>query len=58
MKQKENRIECRTPGSESLSDAVAMIHATPASARSSFAREIWKLRQEHGTDHNQDEVPF
>jgi hypothetical protein len=27
-----------------VSDAVAMIHATPASDRSHFAREIWRLR--------------
>jgi hypothetical protein len=32
-----------------VSDAVAMIHATPASDRSRFAREIWQVRREHGT---------
>src|SRR3990172_11487374 len=31
-----------------VSDAVAIIHATPASNRSRFAREIWRLRREHG----------
>jgi len=29
--------------------AVEMIHATPAEDRSLFAREIWRLRREHGT---------
>jgi hypothetical protein len=28
--------------------AVQVIHATPASERSHFAREIWRLRREHG----------
>ena len=40
----------------SVSDAVAMIHATPASDRSHFAREIWRLRREHGSDRN--DIPF
>lgn len=31
-------------------DAVAMIRATPAEDRSSFAEQIWDLRREHGTD--------
>lgn len=43
--------------------AVEMIHATPASDRSHFAREIWRLRREHGTAEGErreytDEVPF
>lgn len=45
-----------------VSDAVAMIHATPASDRSRFAREIWDLRQEHRTasrDRSEyDELPY
>ena len=32
-----------------VDEAVQMIHATPAEDRSHFAREIWKLRREHGT---------
>lgn len=28
----------------------AILHATPAHKRSEFAREIWALRREHGTD--------
>ena len=39
----------------SVSDAVAMIHATPASDRSHFAREIWRLRREHGSARS---IPF
>ena len=34
----------------SVSDAVAMIHATPPETRSRFAKEIWSLRRNHGTD--------
>ncbi|MFZ0213592.1 MAG: hypothetical protein WBE20_06725 [Candidatus Acidiferrales bacterium] len=34
----------------SVSAAVDLIHATPADRRSRFAREIWRLRREHGTD--------
>jgi len=36
--------------------AVAMIHATPASRRSEFARQIWSIRRQRGTDRSQ--VPF
>ena len=36
--------------------AVAMIRATPAEGRSEFAREIWRLRRQPGTD--QTGVPF
>lgn len=32
------------------SAAVEMIHATPAVRRSRFAKEIWRLRHERGTD--------
>jgi len=32
--------------------AVEMIHATPASDRSRFARQIWRLRREHWTAEN------
>jgi hypothetical protein len=35
--------------------AVEMIRATPARKRSDFAREIWRRRREHGSDHA---VPF
>jgi hypothetical protein len=38
--------------------AVEMIHSTPASARSHFAREIWRLRREHGTAQSEGELPF
>ena len=46
----------------SVSDAVQMIHATPASDRSRFAGEIWRLRREHGANGTSidylDEVRF
>jgi hypothetical protein len=47
----------------SVSDAVAMIHTTPSGDRSRFAREIWRLRREHGTayydfDGHSGEIPF
>jgi len=42
----------------SVSEAVEMIHATPASARSHFAREIWRLRRQHGTAQSEGELPF
>jgi hypothetical protein len=38
--------------------AVQMIHATPPEARSRFAKEIWSLRRQHGTDKRGGEVPF
>jgi hypothetical protein len=41
-----------------VSDAVAMIHATPPEARSQFGKEIWKLRRAHGTDRHTSDVPF
>lgn len=45
-----------------VSEAVEMIHATPASDRSRFAREIWRLRREHGTagggEPFGDDIPF
>jgi hypothetical protein len=37
-------------GETTVGDAVAMIHATPADARSQFAKEIWRRRRAHGTD--------
>jgi hypothetical protein len=40
-----------------VSDAVALIHATPPEKRSQFAKEIWGLRRAHGTD-RMGEVPF
>jgi hypothetical protein len=44
-------------------DAVEMIHATPATDRSRFAREVWRLRREHGTAGSgskeyADKIPF
>jgi len=33
-----------------------MIHATPPGRRSLFAKEIWRLKREHGTD--KTSVPF
>lgn len=47
----------------SVSDAVAVIHATPSSDRSKFAKEIWRLRREHGTAASasreySDRIPF
>jgi hypothetical protein len=47
-------------GTMSVADAVAMVHATPMSDRSRFAREIWnKRRQRHGpTGRKENEVPF
>jgi hypothetical protein len=39
-----------------VSEAVEMIHATPASDRSHFAREIWRLRRERGK--HEDGIPF
>ncbi len=41
-----------------VDSAAEMIHATSAADRSGFAREIWRLRRSHGTDQNQDQVPF
>lgn len=38
-----------------LKDAIAMIRATPAADRSSFAKQIWNLRRKRGTD---TQVPF
>jgi hypothetical protein len=35
----------------------AMIRATPPASRPEFARQVWALRREHGTDQS-DEVPF
>jgi len=41
-----------------VSDAVAMIHATPPEMRNRFGKEIWRLRRAHGTDSGAGEVPF
>jgi len=40
----------RGGGQMSTADAVALIHDTPQSARSRFAKQIWSLRRKHGTD--------
>lgn len=42
-------------GNMTLADAVAMVHATPQEERSRFAKQIWKLRRQHGTERG---VPF
>jgi hypothetical protein len=31
--------------------AIAIIHATPPDVRSRFAKRIWRIRRERGTDH-------
>ncbi len=41
----------------SVSDAVQMIHATAASDRSRFAREIWRLRRRDATT-ARSSIPF
>ena len=41
-----------------VSEAVAMIRATPPDKRSEYARSIWNLRRQHGTDRRQTEIPF
>lgn len=38
--------------------AVEIIHATPPANRSRFAREIWRLRREQGTESQIDKIPF
>lgn len=38
-----------------LRGAIDLIHDTPPAKRSEFAREIWRLRREHGTDR---QMPF
>ena len=40
----------------SVPAAVEMIRATPASKRSEYAREIWRIRRQRGTD--KTGVPF
>ena len=40
----------------SVPAAVEMIRATPAARRSEFAREIWRIRRQRGTD--KTGVPF
>jgi hypothetical protein len=42
-------------GTMTVSDAVAMIHATPPDDRSRFAKEIWTIRKRRGSDRV---VPF
>jgi hypothetical protein len=43
-------------GTMALPDAITMVHATPHSRRSEFAREIWNRRRQHGG--GKEEVPF
>lgn len=33
-----------------VADAIALVHATPPEQRSRFAREIWRIRRDRGTD--------
>jgi hypothetical protein len=42
-------------GDMKLADAIALVHATPHSRRSEFAREIWAKRRARGRG---EEVPF
>jgi hypothetical protein len=42
-------------GNMEVGEAVAMIHATPAERRSSFAKQIWNVRRKRATDLR---VPF
>jgi hypothetical protein len=35
-------------GTMDVGDAIALIHATPASRRSAFARDVWKRRRARG----------
>jgi hypothetical protein len=37
-------------GNMPVSEAIAMVRATPPARRSSFARDIWDLRRRRGTD--------
>lgn len=46
-----------------INEAVEMIHATPASDRSAYAREIWRRRRAYGTPARtrrapEEEIPF
>lgn len=43
-------------GPMTVEGAIELIRATPAAKRSQFAKEIWRLRREHGTD--KTGVPF
>ena len=45
-------------GNMPVADAVAMIHATPPEALSSFAREIWNIRKSRHGASGREQVPF
>jgi hypothetical protein len=45
-------------GRMSTAEAVAMIRATPADKRSSFAREVWNRRRARGEASYTESVPF
>lgn len=45
----------RGEGDMKLSDAIAMMHATPHTKRAEFAAEIWRRRRARGSD---KKVPF
>lgn len=51
-------ISMKGQGDMSVQDAVALIHATPPDRRSEFAKGIWALRRQHGTDRRTSDVPF
>ncbi len=48
------------PGGEmEVTDAVALVRATPPEKRSEFARQIWRIRRDrHGGTGRTDSVPF
>jgi hypothetical protein len=41
-----------------VSDAVGMIHQTPTAVRSRFAKQIWEIRKQRGSDSSSDIIPF
>ena len=43
-------------GPMNVESAIELIRATPAATRSEFAKQIWRLRRQHGTD--KTGVPF
>lgn len=48
-------LSLKGQGTMPLSEAIALVHATPANRRSEFASMIWDRRRQHGTD---KQVPF
>jgi hypothetical protein len=46
-------------GGMDVTDAVAMVRATPPERRSEFASQIWRIRRDrHGGTGRTDSVPF